>query len=303
MKRVRFDTPRRLRGVPLVAALVGVALTGAPSAHADVAACVAASENEVGLRKAGKLRDALQQLVICAAPSCPTEISTECKRRSRVLNAELPTVVLSAADGAGNDIAAVTVTLDGAPFATKLDGLAVPIDLGTHVLHFESPGKPSADKTVVIHEGELGRRVSVVLGAQANGASGAQPTVGAWSTNKTLALVSGGLGVVGLGVGSVFGILSFSEASTAKSDCTTAACTPAGHVSAESEHSTASTAGTVSTAAFVIGGAGLVAGVLLWFTAPKGETGPSTAPTVAGVSFEPNVSTRGGGMMLSGSFR
>jgi hypothetical protein len=283
--------------------LGAVALAMAPSrlARADDNACFAASETEIGLRKAGKLQDAIKQLTICADPKCPTEVSTECGRRIQVLNAAIPTVILAANDGKGNDITAVTVTLDGAPLTQKLDGLAIAIDPGSHTLHFESAGNPPVDKTILVQEGEKDRQIVVSLGAP--GAAPAPAAGGGWSTQKTLALVAAGVGVVGLGVGIGTGVVASSDASTSNNDCTATACSATMHASALSEHSTASTMGDVSTAMFVVGGVGIATGAVLWFTAPKGnEKSAATALSFHGITLDPLVSPRLGAMSLSGRF-
>jgi hypothetical protein len=294
---------RRLVRATLLAATALACLASPRPARADLAACIAANEAEVALRKVGKLHQALEQLTLCAAPSCPVEISKECKRRIGLVNAAQPTILVAATDGAGNDLAAVTVTIDGQPFLTKLDGLPVAIDPGNHVLHFEAEGNPPLDRAVVIQEGEKDRRIAVVLGevkTKANAPGAAAPS--AWTTNKSLAVAAGGVGVLGVALGSVFGILSFSQASTAKSDCTAAACTPAGHASAESEHSTAATSGTVSTIGFVVGGLALAGGIALWVTAPKSEPTKPAAVGLVRVRLTPLLTTQGASMLVGGSF-
>ena len=311
---------------PVLAAGLLAALTLAPSlARADDAACFAASEKEITLRKQQKLRAAVEQLVLCAAPGCPSEVRVECGRRIGELNAALPTLVLVATDAAGNDVVSVTVTVDGAPFASTLDGRAMPIDPGSHLLHFEAAGKAPIDKTIVAREGEKDRHISVVLGGAAPAlppvvplvtpagapvaplpTTAAEPTKSpsSWSTQKTFALIAGGIGLVGIGVGTAEGLSASSDFSTQKSDCASkTSCTnPSGALAA---HSSAVTAGTVATPGFVVGAVGVVAGVVLWFTAPhaKEATPAQTAMTVAGVRFEPMIGTQTGGMMLSGGFQ
>jgi len=284
---------------PLVSAVLVASLTTVTPARADDATCYAASEREINLRKEGKLREARDQLVICAAPTCPADVSAECGRRIGVLNAALPTVILSATDASGNDALAVTVAIDGAPFATKLDGLALPIDPGSHTLTFTIAGKPPIDKTVLIREGEKDRHINVALAAPAQSSPPSR-----WTTQKTLALASAGVGVVGLGVGTAFGVIAGSDASTAKNDCPAATCTVAGRVSALSEHSSATTAGNVSTALFIVGGVGVAAGVVLWLTSPTAEKPPpATAPAVSRLHLTPSFTPLGGSMMLSGDFQ
>ena len=330
----------RLSPARLVAAALLASLTLHPSlartARADEAACFAASEKEITLRKQQKLREAVAELVICAAPACPAEVRTECGRRIVELNAALPTLVLVATDAGGNDVIAVTVTVDGAPFASTLDGRALPIDPGSHVLRFEAPGKAPVEKTIVAREGEKDRHISVVLAAGGAGAgpavvapvvvpgvapgvngaaavapgtpqagSVAEPTksTSSWSTQKTFALIAAGVGLVGIGLGTAEGLAASSDFSTQKKLCgSPTSCTdPAGALSA---HNSTVTAGTVASAGFVVGAVGVVAGVVLWFTAPHAkEAAPAQATlTAAGVRFEPMVG-RETGMMLSGSFQ
>ncbi len=308
----------RSRGGALLAlAVLGASATGTKPARADAAACIAASETEVGLRKQLKLRAALDQLSVCSAPACPAEVKAECDRRAADLNAALPTVVLGATDAAGNDLSAVTVTLDGAPFASALDGRALPIDPGNHTLHFQAAGKAPVDKTIVAREGEKARRVSVVLAVAAatsvvaTGAATAPPsavapeapnTPSSWSTGKTLALVSWGVGVVGVGVGTAFGFIANSDASTQRADCSaTTGCT--NRQGALDAHSSSLTAGNVSTAMFIVGGVGVVGGIVLWLTAPKGATQEKAPATTTGWRFDPMLGTQGGGVMMSGRFQ
>lgn len=153
-------------GRRLSSACVVIAFLCAPAvarAAADADACIAASESEIGLRKDERLRAALEKLAICAAPTCPQEVREECGRRAVALNAVLPSLVVAATDEAGNDLAAVIVTVDGAPFATALDGRPLPIDPGSHVLRLEAAGHPVVEKTIVVREGERERRIGVVL--------------------------------------------------------------------------------------------------------------------------------------------
>ncbi len=302
-------------------ALLAAAAMAPPPAYADDAACFSASENEIGLRKQQKLRAALQQLVLCTAPSCPAEVKAECDRRVVELNAALPTIVIGATDPAGNDLSAVSVTLDGAPFASVLDGRAVPVDPGTHVLRFEAAGKPPVEKTIVAREGEKGRHINIVLGPAA--VPGAAPVTspavmppsttatpaptdlaahGTWSTQKTVALVSAGVGVVAVGVGTAFGFVANGYASDQRANCTgLAPCTD--HATALTDHSNSLAAGNVSTAMFIVGGVGVAGAITLWFTAPTGRKGGERAPAPAArLRFDPIVGPRIGGMMVGGAF-
>jgi hypothetical protein len=296
---------RRLAG-----AFASAVLLIAPLAQGDDAACIAASEQSLVLRHQGKLHDALKELAVCADPKCPEEVKTECGRRIDLVGTAMPTLVLVAKDGAGNDLNAVTVTMDGAPLVPSLDGRALSIDPGEHTFRFETAGQPPVEKKLVVREGEKDRQVSVVLGAAPAAVVPPAPSPPAapppaaphptsWSTRKTLALVGGGTGVVGLGLGIVFGVYAKSSQSQEKSNCSsTSQCSNRNQ--SNEDYSVARQNAMASTISAVAGAALVAAGGVLWFTAPK--TNPDiraarartlgVAPTVMGTS--------GGGLMIGG---
>jgi hypothetical protein len=86
---------------------------------------------------------------------------------------------------------------------------------------------------------------------------------------RTTALVIGGAGVTGLGVGAVAGVLSLSAHDSASRIC--AAPSPCGDATARSQWTTATRDGNISTVGFVAGGVLLAAGAALWFLASPGR--------------------------------
>jgi hypothetical protein len=104
-----------------------------------------------------------------------------------------------------------------------------------------------------------------------------------------ISIIGFGVGVVGVGVGSVTGLMSLSKTSSLKDQCPNNQC-PANvydSSSFQSDKSSASTLGTVSTIAFIVGGAGVVVGVVGLFL-PQGHasahatTGDITKPAKFG---------------------
>jgi hypothetical protein len=89
-----------------------------------------------------------------------------------------------------------------------------------------------------------------------------------------LALIAGGVGVLGIGAGTVFGLSSKSNHDEAERYCEGGDCTDARGVRAGED---AYSAGTLSTVCMVIGGAALAGGAVLWFTAPKRDEQALTA--------------------------
>ncbi|HEY2516403.1 MAG TPA: hypothetical protein VGI39_36280 [Polyangiaceae bacterium] len=111
-----------------------------------------------------------------------------------------------------------------------------------------------------------------------------QPHRSSWSNQKTLALISGGVGLVGLGTGAGFGALAMSKWSDAKSQCG-GGC--ASDSPAQATKDDAKTAALVSTISFVVGVAGIAGAAVLWFTAPSGaevQVTPSVSPQSAGLT-------------------
>ncbi len=298
--------------------LASCAVVGASTtAFADPTAreCAAASEDALSLRKQEKLKDAKDRLLVCSASSCPAEVRDECSHRMTDLTAAQPTVVFDVKDAQGGDLSAVRVSLDGALLIDHLGGGAVTVDPGEHTFRFEASGQ-TIEKKFVIREAEKGRTLSIAFGgatpaaapvpapalapapaatpAPATSAAPAAPapadqsaaapaqSTSSWSGQKTAAIIVGGVGIVGIGVGAVFGAQAFSNWSTAKNDCSSQGLCGSG-TPADSAKSSAQSAATISTIAFAAGGAALVGGAILWFTAPSGAV--QVGPTVGGFSM------------------
>jgi hypothetical protein len=296
-----------------VALLAAAVSAVAPTARAqDTAACVDASNQGLTLRKSRKLLDARKVLVGCAVDACGADIKGTCTQRVGEINDALPTIILLAKDGAGNDLAGVKVTVDGAGAPMVLDGRSITLDPGTHLFKLETPGQAPVEKSFVLAEKQKDRREVVTIGAAPLPAPVSVPastaptpmpaapppedTGSSWSTQKTLAIVAGGVGVVGLGLGTVFGLMASSKWSSAQSDCGSGCGASA---PAQGEKSDATTDATVSTVGFVVGGAGMVGAAVLWFTAPSGRGAPATGTRVKVI---PTVGAGNGGVLVSGAF-
>ncbi len=304
----------RAQFVP-VALLAAAVLALAPTARAqDTAACVDASNQGLTLRKSGKLLDARKVLVMCAVDACGADIKGTCTQRVTEINDALPSIILQARDGAGNDLMGVQVTVDGGAAPVVLDGRALTLDPGTHVFKLETQGQPPVEKSFVLAEKQKDRREVVTIGAAPVPAPAPVPastppartptpatppasdTGSSWSTQKTLAIVAGSVSVVGIGLGTVMGMLASSKWSSAQSDCGNG-CGPG--APAQGEKSDATTEATVSTVGFVVGGVGLVGAAVLWFTAPSGRSAPATGTQVRVVPF---LAAGTGGAAVSGGF-
>jgi hypothetical protein len=284
---------RRAASLALVCVLVSLAIAQRTARAADptTADCLAASESSLALRNQQKLREARAQLLICSAASCPADVRDECARRVAEVNASIPTIVFEAKDTAGNDLAAVKVTMDGQPIAERLAGTALSIDPGEHTFTFETAGQTTVQRKFVIREGDKGRRERIEFGAlvatSVPAAAPSPPAAGPPSilaspsnppppshasslgTQRILAIVAAGVGVVGLGVGTGYGIDAMSKHNAAHNACPSSQCSDSNGVNLWNQ---AVSAGNVSTAGFIIGAVGLAGGAALWFTAKPGSS-------------------------------
>jgi hypothetical protein len=306
--------PVKVRALAASLAILAVA-SQASAAGVTKDQCIDANTQAQSSRRDGKFDAARAQLRMCADPSCPAIIRDDCTRRLDDLEKAQPTIIFDAKDGAGHDLVAVTVTVDGQPFATKLEGRAMRVDAGAHTFVFTVPGQPDVQKSYVIKEGEKDRQERVIIGsapvvapvptptatptpAALPSTPPDQPSEGGMSTRKKIGLAVGGAGVVGLIGGGVFGFLTISAAGKQKTDCASSTnC--ANYSQASSDHSTAQADGMISNIVFIAGGALLATGAVLFFL-PNPST--TEAPPAARLVVAPSVSPGGGGVFAVGSF-
>jgi hypothetical protein len=298
-------------------ASIAAVLAIASSATADMTKdqCIDANTQGQSLRRDGKFADARAQLQRCGDPTCPAMLRDDCTRRLDELEREQPTVVFDAKDGAGHDLVAVKVTVDGHPLADTLEGKAFRVDPGAHSFTFATADQPPVTQTFVIKEGDKERRERIVIGTAPSPppvpAPAAQPTTGGalpstppespspsgLGTQRILGLGLGAAGVVGIGLGSVFGLLASSAWSNAKNACggDTSHCTNVS--SADSYRSTTSTDGGLATVGFIAGGVLLAGGAVLFLTGGHHE-----AATAARVTVAPTFGRGQGGFAVTGGF-
>jgi hypothetical protein len=281
-------------GLPALVGAILLRSGAALAADPTTADCIGASDASIKANNEHKLRAARSQLLVCAAASCPADIRKECVSRVEQLNAAIPTIIFQAKDGAGTDVIAVKVTMDAEVIADHLEGTALSIDPGKHTFVFETAGQPAVTEQLVIQQGEKDRRERVVFGPMAAHLSpppcppGTAPDMSpgvhaclpieqdhpqieghpeGLGTQEILAIVAGGVGVVGLGIGTVTGAIALSKKSDAQNACPGSQCTTQDGVNKWGD---AASTGNVSTVALIIGGVGVAGAAVLWFTAPSG---------------------------------
>jgi hypothetical protein len=182
---------------------------------------------------------------------------------------------------------------------------ALPIDPGDHDVAVSAPGKKAWSKKVTLaadgqttalevpplEVDELGERAPLQPGRDV-GASVEAVTTHDRDVQRAIAIITGSAGVVSMIVAVPFGFRAIGLNKEAKPLCPTdTTCTPTGGSDAQG----AVTSGTVSTVLLMVGGAVLVASVVLFLTAPQPKHEPRATFHVV-----PSVSP--GGFGLVGSF-
>jgi len=276
----------------VAAALTLVAATGQAAPTKEQ--CLDANSQAQKLRRESRLTAARQQLESCSDPGCPAIVRSDCNARLDEIQKAEPTLVLDIKNRAGDDLTDVKVTVDGQPFAAKLDGTAIPIDPGPHTFVFEAAGFEPVTKTLVLKETEKGRRERVVLRKAAMATEPSSSTPGTslpdepapsepshgLGRQRWLGLAVGAVGLAGVAVGSIFGLMASSEWSAQQSACGSASSCP-DHDGALTHHANLTTDATISTWSFIGGGVLVATGALLFVTAPARYRTPSTGFVIA----------------------
>ncbi len=184
--------------------------------------------------------------------------------------------------------AEVQVQIDGVPVAEPLLGEARPVNPGPH----QVAGQRAAERTavdLVLAEAESKPAVLHFQSVPVANPAAAAPRAAVASDSVTspdspsssnaslgqqriAALIAGGAGVVGVGIGAVFGLKSKSDHDEATKACASTQCSDPQGVSAGND---ARSAGNISTVAMIVGGVALAGGAVLWFTAPRSNAEPS----------------------------
>jgi hypothetical protein len=172
--------------------------------------------------------------------------------------------------------AGVVVRRDGVEIPAAALGSPLPIDPGEHTLLASAPGKkPWSTRVVATAANVVTVAVPPLESDPAShvvvAAPDAKPSDG--STLRVVGYVLGGLGVVGLGIGTVSGLTAISKGDRSKEICPSSGI--CADESARTTNQDARSAATISTIAFVAGGALLAGGIALVVLAPSSTTSSS----------------------------
>ncbi len=206
----------------------------------------------------------------------------------------------------------LVVKRDGVEVGRALFGVAIPIDPGAHLIEASAPKKkpwstsldakdPSASLTVTIPPLEdapdttpppaatvVPPPASTVVAPPPTTPPPAQPPSGG-SSQATIGIVVGAVGIVGVGLGTVFALSAKSKYNDSLANCSTSSPNECMQTGVDQRNS-ARTSGNIASVAFAVGGVALATGIVLWLTAPSSHG--SEQGVAIGV-----VPTLGGGMV------
>ncbi len=129
----------------------------------EKSACLEAVAQGQNLRDEHRLVEAREQFRICASPACPAVVKADCATWAVEAERSIPTVLTSAKDAAGNDVADASVAIDGVVVASKLDGQPIAVNPGPHTFRFVRTDGTTAEQRIVLEPGRKLIPVAVIL--------------------------------------------------------------------------------------------------------------------------------------------
>ncbi len=244
------------------------------------------------------------------------QVARERVARTRAASLAPHLARLTISRAAPNDTSALEIRHDGIVVGAAQYGVPAPVDPGEHEIAASAPGKkpwsrtlrtPADAATVVavpaLEDAEVPVVAPVAPALVASSSPSSPSSDAAASTadgssvghgQRVAGITVGALGIVGLGVGTAFAIVSKGKHDDAESHCTGSLCDATG-VSLRSD---AIHAGNAATIALAVGGAALVGGGIVFFTAPRAHASEPTSALAATPFLAPHL----GGLALAGHF-
>lgn len=225
----------------------------------------------------------------------------------KVLEQKLTRVVVTVV----GEVPGIEVKRDGASLGKAQWGVPLPVDPGTHTFEATAPGKTPWKATGDL-SGE-GKTLEVRVPAlqdlpaappapttapvatiappptSSSSTSTAPPPPApsnAGSSQRTAGLIVGGAGVLVAGIGTYFGIHASSLWSSAHTACPGDKCTRATDVTKGQD---AGSAADTASVLLGVGAVAVIAGVVLYFTAPTSTAAPAEKPSTARVHWSPTL--------------
>jgi hypothetical protein len=197
------------------------------------------------------------------------------------------------------------IKADGRVLGAAMFGTSLPVDAGAHTVAVSAPGRRTWETTAQASESAT-MTVTIpqlqeepVVGPIATGTGQPVPASPGWSGRHTGGVVVAGLGLVGIGIGAVFGMDATGKHADSKAACPSRTGCSARAIELEDQ---AKGSATGSTVAMIAGGAALAGGAVLFLTAgwPFGASAKDGKSGGAGVRVK--ASAQGATITVEGGF-
>jgi serine/threonine-protein kinase len=214
------------------------------------------------------------------------------RRRAASLEPQLSRLAIRVAAGRENE--GLVVRRDSTTIGVAEWNTPIPVDPGAHTVEASAPGKVAWKTTVSVAAEGASASIDVPVLASESVPAGPPPSAPAteprpresttsWSGQHWVGVALVSAGVVGLGLGSFYGLRAFSKNDDAISHCPTPqTCDRDGLALTDS----ASSAATTSTVAFIAGGVLAAAGTVVFLSAPKTRAKAAVSAHSASVVVE-----------------
>jgi hypothetical protein len=275
----------------------GRALAQPNGAPRTAPTCIAPYEGAQELRQAQHLLRARQELMVCTAPACPEIVQSDCTKWLGEVIEAIPSVVFAAKVGNENTFD-VSVSMDGSPVVSRLDGKPIEVDPGLHEFVFQHEGSPSLSRKVIVPAHEKDQVVSVAwpspapspapLALDSRPSSPKPPSMSRPIPPLFFAL--SGASVIGFGAFAGFGLWAESTKSDLQASCSPR-CSQAAVNDLQARLLTADIA-------LGVGAAAAAGAIVVFFTRPE----HSTTQQVGGASITVLPAPGGAALHLSGAF-
>ena len=238
--------------------------------------CVDADTWGQSHRQEGKLHAARADFRVCLDPGCPEIVRSDCRMRIEDVDRVMPSVVFEAPI----DLSDAKLTMDGVSVAASTD--PIDVDPGTHHFVLRVRDFAPVERDVNVAEGEKAKRVTFDRPTAALPSPSPAPTgARGIAPLRLVGIVTGTVGVVGLGLGAAFGLASFAAWSSVESECFQAAVCDKSRAVADRQRTLDFAA--ASDVAFVVGGVLAAAGVTL--VVLGGHASPTVTRDGVGLAF------------------
>ena len=192
------------------------------SADVSVAACADAYDKGQEYRLAGRLLDAREQFSVCSNPRCPRAVFPDCRRWAEQVEAALVGILPEARNAAGQQIAGLSVSVDGVTLTAAQLRRPVSLEQGKHAVRFEAPGYEPVQVEVELRSGDRSVSVRAVMQRPALRAEPPPPKQLQPASSFPVAAVS----IAGVGVLALVGAAYMGASAVNRYDALKSSCSP-----------------------------------------------------------------------------